>query len=263
MQDPKRWHIGSMGFAYDDWRGGVFYPSSIKPGEQLVFYARHQNAVEIDSTFHAAPPGERFERWAAAVPDGFRFTVKTPRAISHEALIGDAIEPMRSFVANAMAMGEKLGVVLIQYPPTLPARVWPQVARFLDALPAGVRYAVEFRHRDWFRDNVFVGLKQRGIALVNAEYDAAPRQPIATTDFAYVRLIGQHGRYEPMTHERVDLSDNLAWWRDAIEALPRVRDVYCMINNDYAGFSIATADKLRKLIGLPVTSREERLGVLF
>lgn len=251
-----------MGFGYDDWRGGVFYPPATKPGDQLAFYARHFDAVEIDSTFHAAPPPERFARWARVTPDHFRFMVKSPRAVTHDAVISDAIEPMRSFVSAARHLGEKLGVILLQYPQVLPARVWPQLARFLDRLPTGVRYAVELRDDSWFRNDVIAGLRERGIALVNAEYDTAPREPIITADFTYVRLIGLHGRYEPMTHERVDPTAQLTWWHEQVSRLP-IADVYCAINNDYAGFSIATGDRLRQMIGQRVATPQERLGVLF
>lgn len=254
--------VGTIGFGYADWRE-VFYPKSLKPGDYLGFYARHFNAVEIDSTFHAAPPPERFEKWAGAVGDGFRFTIKTPRAITHEAVIGDTIAPMRSFLDAARRLGSKLGVVLIQYPPALPARVWPQLARFLDALPSDIRFAVEFRHDSWFNDQIFDALKQRRIALVNAEYDAPPaREPVFTTDFAYIRLVGRHGRFEPMTHERFDPTEKLAWWNQRI-APPGPMTRYILIGNDFAGYAIGTADRLLGMLGQRVATPAERMGMLF
>ena len=256
------WRIGTIGFGYDDWRG-VFYPPSTRPNEQLAFYARQYDSVEIDSTFHAVPPRERFERWAEATPDGFRFVLKTPKAITHEGVLADALEPMRSFVHAAQPLGEKLGCVLIQYPPTLPGRAWPQVERLLAQLPGGVRYAVEFRHADFRRDAVYDGLARLHVALVNAELDRTPDEPIVTTDFTLCRLIGLHGKYDPLDHERVDFTDRLTWWRDRLSSHASLRRCYMMLNNDYAGYAIATADKFKRLVGQSVASTAERMGTLF
>ena len=251
-----------MGFGYDDWRG-VFYPRSTKPGEQLAFYARHFDAVEIDSSFHAAPSPERFTRWAEQVPASFRFTIKTPRAITHDGQVGDGAEPMKQFIVSARSLGEKLAVILIQYPATLSGRAWPQVARFLDSLPKDIRFAVEFRQRDWYRTEVFDGLWKRGIAIVNADLEQDSPPPVVTSDFAYLRLIGLHNQYQPTDHERVDRTDRLRWWREQVEAIGGLDHVWCVIGNDWAGYSIATTDRMRTLLGQRVTTTQERMGTLF
>jgi uncharacterized protein YecE (DUF72 family) len=257
-----RWHIGTMGFGYADWRG-VFYPEDVKSADYLAFYARHFDTVELDTTWHATPPPERFARWASVVPAHFRFTVKAPRAITHDAAAIDAIAPMKAFVASAQELGDKLGVILIQYPPALTGRAWPGVEKFLDALPDGPRYAVEFRDDSWRRDEVFDGLTQRRIALVTGDYNQRRSSaPIVTADFAYLRLIGTHGTYEPMTHERIDRTGRLTWWRDQVQATG-VGEVYALVSDDYAGFAIGSSDKLRRLVGQQVTSEQERLGTLF
>jgi uncharacterized protein YecE (DUF72 family) len=255
------WRIGTMGFGYADWRG-VFYPKSLKPNEYLAFYSKHLNALEIDTTFHAVPPPERFRKWAAAVPNTFRFAVKTPRAITHEAVIADSIAPMRAFLDVARHLGEKLGPILIQYPPALPGRVWPQVERFLDSLPNDLRFAVEFRHESWRMPEVAEGLRARKIALVNAEYEVAPVEPTFTTDFAYVRLVGRHGRYEPMNHERYDPTEQLKWWHERLISAS-LKPIYLMINNDFAGYAIGTSDRLHRLLGQSVESPAQRMGTLF
>lgn len=255
------WRVGTIGFAYDDWRG-PFYPSSVKQPEQLAFYARQYDCVEIDSTFHAVPPPERFEKWAAATPDGFRFVLKAPKAITHEGVISDAADSLRSFVHAARPMGEKLACVLIQYPAVLPGRVWPSIEKMLSQLPADVRFALEVRNSEFFRDEVYDGLRKLNVALVTAEYEVAPREPIATADFALARLIGKHGAFEPMDHERFDPHEKLIWWRDKLGKLPIDR-AFVMLNNDYAGYAIATADAFKRLVGQSVTSEAERRGTLF
>src|SRR3954453_598716 len=77
------WRFGTMGFGYADWNG-VFYPAGTKSSDYLAFYARHFNSVELDTTFYATPEIARVKHWAASVPDDFRFTMKTPRTITHE-----------------------------------------------------------------------------------------------------------------------------------------------------------------------------------
>jgi len=260
-----QWHIGTMGFSYDDWRG-IFFPASLKLGDRLAFYARQYDCVELDTTFHAAPPPERFKRWAEAVPAGFRFSVKAPRAVTHETRMADSLAGLCNFVNAASALGDKLSVILLQYPPTLAADAIGEFERLLPRLGTRVRFAVEFRHDSWFRPHPLGRLtrllQDHNAALVAAEYLTQPREPIATADFAYVRLIGQHGRFEPMNHERFDPTEKLHTWKSRIEDLG-VAKAWMLLNNDFSGCSIHAADRLKRMIGQPVSEQRERLGTLF
>jgi uncharacterized protein YecE (DUF72 family) len=258
------WRIGTMGFAYDDWRG-VFFPPGLKPSDRLAFYAKHYNCVELDTTFHAIPPAERFEKWAASVPDDFRFSVKVPKEISHEeSAYATAPQRLRSFCELASRMGPKLGVVLLQFPPTLSARYLDSVRRMIDAMPERTPLAVEFRHDSWFASDRLVDLLiTRNVALVNAEYEDEPREPIATTGFTYVRLIGKHERYDPLDHERWDPTEQLRWWHGRVAHLAGVREAWVLFNNDYSGFSIASADRLKRIVGQEVEPMHVRQGRLF
>src|SRR5688572_19946054 len=112
------YRLGTMGFSYADWAGGVFYPPGLKPGEYLSHYAKYFDAVELDTTFHATPPPERFRRWADVTPAGFRFAVKTPKSVTHELPPDKAIGGMHAFLDAARRLGEKLGVVLLQFAPS-------------------------------------------------------------------------------------------------------------------------------------------------
>ena len=106
-----------MGFSYDDWLG-VFYPRGTKPGDWLEHYAKHFDAVELDTTFHAIPPVERVRRWASVVPMDFRFCMKAPKAVTHEPPVDRRIDLMRAFVEVARHFEERLGVILLQFPPS-------------------------------------------------------------------------------------------------------------------------------------------------
>src|SRR3954471_14710375 len=106
-----------MGFSYTDW-AGAFYPKSLDRGQWLSFYAKHFNAVELDTTFYAVPPVERVERWRDETPDDFRFTAKTPSGITHESLLDRAVPRMLEFLEVMHHFGPKLAAVLLQFPPS-------------------------------------------------------------------------------------------------------------------------------------------------
>jgi uncharacterized protein YecE (DUF72 family) len=257
------WRVGTMGFSYADW-AGVFYPPGMKAGDYLSHYAKYFDAVELDTTFHAAPPPERFRRWAEVTPDGFRFAVKTPKAVTHDVAPDRAISAMSEFLDAARALGGKLGVVLIQFAPQFEADQFASVAKLLAALPSDVRYAVEFRNRTWGIPRTLDLLHEHRCALVAAEYLSRPGKVHVTTDVLYVRLIGQHQRFEELNHEQLDVSDSLRWWNEQIAPVAeRVETAWCFFNNDFSGYSIATANRFKSLAGQRVVEPPAIPGGLF
>src|SRR5579859_4829253 len=107
-----RYRLGTIGYSNPDWRG-PFYPPSAGPNKWLPFYASQFDSLELNTTFHAAQPAERFERWASQVGPDFRFAVKTSRAITHDQSLKFAISPMMQFIESACALETMLGPVLI------------------------------------------------------------------------------------------------------------------------------------------------------
>jgi uncharacterized protein YecE (DUF72 family) len=144
--DKLKWRLGTVGFGYADWQG-VFYPPGVKPADYVSVYAKYFETVELDTTFHAAPTPERVRRWADATPEHFRFCVKTPKDITHAPGFDGRVGPMREFIETVRGFDEKLGVVLLQFPPSLGASEAPALRTFLAALPRGVRFAVDRRAR--------------------------------------------------------------------------------------------------------------------
>ena len=259
------WRLGTMGFSYADW-AGTFYPEGMKAGDYLSHYARYFDAVELDTTFHAAPPAERFGRWAEATPAGFRFAVKTPRAVTHDDLpLERAVSAMLEFLEAARGgLGEKLGVVLIQYPPHFEADQFARVEGLLSELPQDVRYAVEFRNRTWGSRRTLDLLRRHRCGLVAAEYLTRPGRVHVTTDFLYLRLIGQHGRFPRQDREQLDVGESLAWWKEQLAtAGAEVNTAWGFFNNDYAGYSVATCNRFKHMLGLPVVEPPEIPGGLF
>ena len=246
------WRLGTMGFSYADW-AGVFYPPGTKAGDYLAHYAKYFDVVELDTTFHAAPPPERFRRWAEVTPDQFRFCMKMPRAVTHDVPPDKAIAPMREFLDAARELGDKLGVVLLQFAPHFEADQFESLSTLLAALPHDIRFAVEFRNRSWGARRTLDLLRQHRCALVAAEYLSRPARIHITTDFLYVRWIGEHQRFKELNREQVDTSESLAWWKDQIASVAdKVHTTWGFFNNDFSGYAIPTCNQFKALIGEPV-----------
>lgn len=245
------WYLGTVGFSYKDW-AGVFYPAGSSPRNYLAHYSQFFNGVELDTTFHAVPSAERVRQWAAMVPEGFRFCVKTPRRITHEMELLNVAEAMSEFLETMSLLGEKLGPILIQLPPGLSAAQLDIVNDFLATLPPGFRYALEFRHPSWFATETATLLEAHKICWVSTEYLDLPKQIAATTDFLYIRWLGRHGQFDYKGREQRDVTPQLeGWWEQIQPHLAGVETVYGFFNNDYSGYSPATCHRFKRLIGLP------------
>jgi uncharacterized protein YecE (DUF72 family) len=260
------WRLGTIGFGYADWNG-VFYPAGLKSSDRLSFYARHFDAVELDTTFHAAPTHERVKRWAAAVPDDFRFCVKTPKDVTHAPPpLSRRAGPMVEFLDVVRGFGGKLGVVLLQFPPSFDTAEARDLEKFLDALPTDLRYALELRHGSWNTDATAALLRDRRCCRVTGDYFDEPWEIRVTTDFLYVRWIGEHGRFPTLDREQVDATERLEWWKDRLAkaTTPEVKAVWGLVNNDYSGYAVGTANRMKRLLGLPVKQvQDPRQGELF
>jgi uncharacterized protein YecE (DUF72 family) len=247
--------LGTMGFSYADW-AGVFYPQGMKPGDYLSHYARHFDSVELDTTFHATPPPERVRRWADVTPEHFRFCAKMPKSVTHEGL-DRRLGEMREFVDVMRQFGPKLAPVLIQLAPSCGIEQFDALARLIGKLPEDVRFAVEFRNSSWGEQRTLDLLRDHRCALVVAEYSSRPSRVLLTTDFLYVRWIGEHQRFKELNHEQLDVTASLEWWKDQLlHVAPKVQGVWGFFNNDYSGYSVATCRRFMSMLGLAVSHLE-------
>ncbi|NCT68331.1 MAG: DUF72 domain-containing protein [Rhodanobacteraceae bacterium] len=180
---------GASGYSYKEWQG-AFYPDRIKPDAMLAWYAQRLPTVEINNTFYRMPKASVLEHWAAATPAAFRFAIKAPRRITHEARLQaeTAADPLARLYRTLEALGDQRGPVLFQLPPLL-RKDLPRLADFLRLLPPDHRAAFEFRHASWLDDAVYALLKQAGAALCLSEReDDAPPPLVETAPWGYVRL---------------------------------------------------------------------------
>jgi uncharacterized protein YecE (DUF72 family) len=134
-------------------------------------------------------------RWKSTVPEGFLFAVKASRHITHMKKLKDPVITCRKFFDRVALLEETLGPVLFQLPPRWRVDA-ERLAQFVEALPAGLRYAFEFRDPSWFSPGVEALLRQHGAAVCIFELEGFLAPRVVTADFVYVRLHGPAGRYQ-------------------------------------------------------------------
>jgi uncharacterized protein YecE (DUF72 family) len=205
------------------------------------------------------------QRWFATAPDGFRYCPKTPRLITHDKGLRAAHLDMAEFLAVMRALERKLGVILVQLPPSYGADQFDVLDAFLGELPSDLRFAVEFRHHSWHQPRTRQMLRSHNVCWAATEYPGLPRGVKLTADFIYFRLIGQHGQFDRHDHEQIDRSANLAWWHQHLQTcLETVGAVYGFFNNDYAGFGAGSCNRFKSLAGLPAPNlKPPQQGRLF
>ena len=168
-------------------------------GTGLERYAAVFNGVEINSSFYRPHQRKTYERWAASTPAEFRFAVKVPRTITHERRLGEVAEPLARFIDECGGLGEKLGPLLIQLPPSLKFE-----AGLVEAFLIAWRQAstatsvVEPRHASWFTSEADALLDAFQVARVAADPAVVPEaaEPGGWPDLTYRRLHGSPAMYK-------------------------------------------------------------------
>jgi uncharacterized protein YecE (DUF72 family) len=219
----------------------VFYPEDMRPADQLHFYSRHLGTLELNVTFYRQVKEATFRKWYEIVPEEFLFSVKMSRFITHIKRLKADDENIQRFLSGAAALGDKLGVILIQLPPAMKYD-GPLVNEFLGRLDTAYRYTVEARNKSFLCDEFFALLQERGIAWCIA--DSAGRFPYCeevTTEFIYIRLHGSDLLYSS------DYSDaELVAWKDRITAWDKETFVY--FDNDFQGYAAKNALTLKSML---------------
>jgi uncharacterized protein YecE (DUF72 family) len=208
-------------------------------GTHLQRYAAVFPVAEINSSFHRPHRAQTYARWADSVPDGFRFSVKLPRTITHDARLVGVDAPLDRFAIEAGALGDKLGCVLVQLPPKLAfdARVAEDFfARLEDRF--GCMLACEARHPSWFGDDATDLLRERAITRVIADPPAGQPGPhVPTTGTIYARLHGSpRVYYSSYPNEELQaLADSMALHTAA------GRTVWSIFDNTASGAAVPNA----------------------
>ncbi|MEO0759421.1 MAG: DUF72 domain-containing protein [Cyanobacteria bacterium J06648_16] len=235
--------IGTSGFSYPHWGKGVFYPNCLKSADWLGYYSRFFNTVELNNTFYRLPSATVLTRWRTATPPNFIFAVKASRYITHLKRLQQSKDSIAHFLAQISMLKEKLGPILFQLPPSLPASL-ATLDHWLDVIDSQsqhlrFRTVLEVRHPSWLIPAVLERLKQANVVLCLADgINLSVTDPL-TADFVYIRRHGP-GSDAGYTKEslQADARRMVNWQRSG-------RDVYLYFNNDACGYAVANAQQLK------------------
>lgn len=230
-------YLGTSGFAYPAWKHGVFYPEGLPDREMLPYYASRFRSVEINYTFRRFPTERTLATWREQTPEGFRFALKANQRITHVRRLADADADVRDFLDRCRVLGDRLGVVLYQCPPSL-RYDRGLIEAFVGYLSPEPRTAMAFRHPSWRAAREL--LSEHGIAWCVAETDERDPEPedLSFEPFGFLRL-----RKSAYTEAE------LAAWAERIgRALGDGHDVYCYFKHEDEGASPRMAEHLARLL---------------
>ena len=235
-------HIGCSGWMYREWRG-IFYPDGLPQKRWFERYAQEFETVEINASFYRMPLASTFEKWREKAPPAFHYAVKVNRFITHMKKLCDCRNEIERFIELVRPLGDKLGPLLYQLPPSL-HEDRQRLETFLGWLPNDLRHVVEFRHRSWYDEEILALLDRHGVGFVVHDLKGLNSPAWASGRTAYVRFHGSGGKYrgrysnEALSH----------WTNWCIDQAKLGRTVWCYFNNDIGGHAIKDARTLKSMV---------------
>ena len=249
--------IGTSGYSFLDWKG-VFYPENIDKGKMLDFYAKHFDAVEINSTYYRIPHPSVFYKIVEKVPENFEFVIKTHKDITHTRENIEASAESLKEAIRPLAEASKMYGFLAQFPWAFKkSRPNLDYLKKCRGLFSDFPLFVEFRHKSWIEDEVFDFLKNENIGFCCVDEPQleglVPPVAFATTDVGYVRFHGRNktgwwkgmkDRYDYLYNER-----ELKEWIDKIRKLEAMsKKMYLFFNNCPQGQAVKNAQMMKNLL---------------
>ncbi len=229
--------LGCSGWHYAHWRG-VFY----KQGTDLLTqYARFFDSVEANSTFYRFPTVTQLQKWYALTPEGFVFSIKMNRHITHTKRLHNVKQSLSDFLSICSVLGQKLGPILIQLPANFEKNL-KRFDEFLALLPEH-RFAFEFRNATWLQHDVFLRMQDMpniAIVTLGAKYEDDMEDG---ANFTYIRWHGRGGALDDYSHKEID------YWANRIHRLSQKVDVFGYWNNDAHGYAPRNCLELKRKIG--------------
>jgi uncharacterized protein YecE (DUF72 family) len=236
-----RLNIGCSGWFYWDWKG-LFYPSQMPTSQWFPHYAETFDTVEINASFYSWPTVAGVKAWMKGLPQTpFVFTVKANELITHVRRFEDTAGLVEDFGYVADLLGEHMGCLLFQLPPSV--KYDPELLRsIVSQLQPERRNVVEFRHASWWNAEVYAALRDAGIMFCATSGPKLPDDLIRTADEIYVRFHGTDKWYD-YRYSDAELAD----WAKRIEDSGAKR-VWVYFNNDYHGNAIDNGKTLREML---------------
>jgi uncharacterized protein YecE (DUF72 family) len=218
-----RVHVGTSGYNYPEWKGH-FYPADLPAKKMFEFYAARFRTVEINYTFYRMPTVKMAESWRDQAPDGFTYTLKAPRRITHDKRLKDCADAVKMFCEAAEGLGHHRASLLFQLPPSLKCDM-DRLNEALKHVSPGTRTAWEFRHDSWLNDEVYACLSAHGAALCIADFGDKTTPLKTTARHGYFRLRDEG--YTPKDLER--------WASDVAAMAPQWDDAFVYFKHEEEG----------------------------
>lgn len=238
----KQLHVGTSGWVYDHWEG-PFYPDDLPQEEWFDYYAARFDTVEINNSFYQLPSEETFENWRDQAPDGFCYSVKANRYLTHMKNLKPSNGSLENFLSRTRLLESHLGPILWQLPPNWHANP-ERLESFAAHLPDELDHVFEFRDPDWFRDSVRKVLEEFDLGFVIYTMPGIKCPRWITADPIYLRFHGVQGQYTGRYGE-----DRLRPWVDDIHSwLDQGHRIFAYFNNDDQGFAVEDARTLISLL---------------
>lgn len=241
--------MGCSGWSYEEWVGPL-YPEREK---KFSYYSRIFNAVEIDSTFYRYPTEGMILGLARSSTKDFLFTAKFPKLITHDLKLEPGSKLWKGTerfiqLMRPLNTARKIGALLLQLPPQFKFDKFEKLAAFLEMLPTDIRYAVEFRHPSWLREETWALLRKHDVAYTIVDEPLLPPDIHITADFAYVRWHG-HGSAPWFNYRYTD--EQLKEWVPKLkEVQKKTKETYGMFNNHFHGYAPENCLKIMEMLGI-------------
>ncbi len=278
FQFPPTMRVGTSSWSSPDWCG-TFYPESIEPGEMIRAYAAKLPTVEIDSTWYAMPNSRMVDSWKSRTPEGFIFSAKVPKVISHDKYMEDCQSELNEFLSAISRLEGRLGPLVFQFPYIAKGKdpdeyrtgadFMKRLKELIKLLPAGFLWGVEIRNAKWIGPRLLDILRSRNVSLVFVDYytmDPLHKlthiEGLYTAPFVYVRFLGNHKAMDEAVRKAreekkrkrdwesllVDRTEQMRLWLPPLKDLAAKRiPTYVYFNNHYAGYAPGSVELFAKL----------------
>lgn len=242
-EEDRAYFLGCSGYFYWGWKG-KFYPKDLQPEGWLSYYSKFFNTVEINSTFYNFPKVSNLRRFYRETPENFLISVKVNRSITHMKKFRDTEGMVKDFYEVVKeGLREKLGCILFQLPPSFRYSE-ENLERVLSHMDKGFKNVIEFRHKSWWRKEVYERLKEEGVIFCSVSSPNLPEDLVETSDVVYIRFHGKEGWY------RYNYSEGeLREWAERIKG-SSAKEVFAYFNNDYNAYAPYNCLKLMELLNV-------------
>ena len=238
----KKWFIGCSGFAYKEWKE-VFYPQGLPQSRWFDYYTQHFNTLELNVTFYRFPTLKSLQGWYNKAPEGFVFSAKVPRWVTHyrrfeetERMLGDFYCLLKE------GMKEKMGAVLFQLPGQF-AYSTEKLHKIIGQLDYSFTNVIEFRNEAWWRKDVMQLLKKNNVGFCGVSFPKLPDNAVINTTIPYYRFHGVpklfYSQYSKAFVKKI---------YEQIEAKKTAKTIYVYFNNTATQAAINNARYLQTLI---------------